>query len=131
MTTYLKNTWYVAAWAAEVGDTLLARQFLDEPIVMFRDQAGRAVALHDRCPHRFAPLRLGALVGDRVRCGYHGLEFNSLGECVHNPHGNGAVARAAKVRAFPLAERHSLVWIWMGEPAQADTALIPNFSFLD
>ena len=61
--SYLRNAWYVAAWSNEVqpGRTL-ARTLLDEPVVIYRDAEGRAAALVDRCPHRFAPLSMGRLV---------------------------------------------------------------------
>jgi vanillate O-demethylase monooxygenase subunit len=63
-----------------------------------------------------------------VSCGYHGLGFNSKGECVHNPH--GGITNAMRVRAFPVAERHKAVWVWFGnEPARPDD--IPNLAFID
>ena len=38
----LRNAWYIAAWADEIGDTPLARRICNEPIVLFRDGRGRA-----------------------------------------------------------------------------------------
>ncbi|MDT5367242.1 MAG: hypothetical protein QOC62_1673, partial [Mycobacterium sp.] len=53
----LRNAWYVAAWQDEIGaDTLLARTFLNENVLMFRDRSGKVAAIGNRCPHRFAPL---------------------------------------------------------------------------
>lgn len=127
---FLRNTWYVAAWAEELKTgALLPRRLLDEPVLLFRDSSGTARALSDRCPHRFAPLHLGTLNGDTVQCRYHGLTFNGQGECVHNPH--GAIPRAARVPNYPVIERYSMLWIWMGDPAKADDTLIPDFSFQD
>lgn len=131
--TFLRNTWYVAAWSREViSGTLLRRRLLGEQIVLFRDAQGAAKALLDRCPHRFAPLSLGRLCdgGDSVQCGYHGLRFDTDGQCVHNPHGDGRIPKAAVVRAYPVIERFSAIWIWMGEANKADPALIPQFPFL-
>ncbi len=53
----VKNTWYVAAWSSEVKATAapLARVFLDEPVVLYRDSQGKVVALRDQCPHRQLP----------------------------------------------------------------------------
>ena len=34
------------------------------------------------------------------------------------------------VRSYPVVERDHLVWIWMGDPAQADPALILDFPYL-
>jgi vanillate O-demethylase monooxygenase subunit len=131
---YLLNTWYVAGWSEDLKtDALLARTFLDQPVVMFRDDTGAPYALQDRCPHRFAPLSVGKLCdGSRaVQCAYHGLRFDGKGDCVHNPHGDGHIPSAAKVRSYPLVERYGILWIWMGDVAKADAALIPDFSLVD
>ncbi|OYU73164.1 MAG: vanillate monooxygenase, partial [Burkholderiales bacterium PBB5] len=69
--------------------------------------------------------------GNAIQCGYHGLQFDATGRCVKNPHGDGRIPPAAKVRAFPIVERWSLLWIWMGDPELADAAAIPAFPFLD
>ena len=129
---YLRNTWYVAAWENEIAPgACLARTLLDEPIVFFRDESGAVKALTDRCPHRFAPLHMGNLVSGSLQCAYHGLVFDGSGQCVANPQGNGVIPRAAKVRAYPLVERHGIVWIWMGDAGLADPALIGNFDAID
>jgi vanillate O-demethylase monooxygenase subunit len=50
---------------------------------------------------------------------------------VHNPHGNGAIPPRARVKAYPLVERHHALWIWMGEASAANPELIPDFSLYD
>ena len=47
---YLRNTWYVAAWSDEVGAKPLGRKILGEPMVLYRDAAGRVVATVTRSP---------------------------------------------------------------------------------
>lgn len=128
--SFLKNAWYVAAWSKDLAREPVARRYLNEPVVLYRKENGEPVALVDRCPHRFAPLSSGKLIGDVVQCGYHGLRFNSEGQCVHNPHGDHKIPNACKVRAYPVVDKHSLLWIWMGDAERADPALIPNVSFL-
>jgi vanillate O-demethylase monooxygenase subunit len=128
---YLRNTWYVAMWSEALGEGLVPRTILNEPVVLYRAADGGPRALADRCPHRFAPLHRGKRVGaDGIQCGYHGLEFDGSGACVRNPHGDGRLP-PAKVRVYPAAEKHSIVWIWMGAAARADPALIPDFPMLD
>jgi phenylpropionate dioxygenase-like ring-hydroxylating dioxygenase large terminal subunit len=131
-TVYLRNTWYVAMWSRDLaGSKPLARTLLNEPIVFFRKEDGQVAALTDRCPHRFALLSMGrVLPGDRLECPYHGLQFGADGACVHNPHGGGAIPPAARVRAYPVIEKHSLLWIWMGE-RPADPSSIPDYSCFD
>lgn len=126
---YLRNCWYVAGWADALSDAPVARSFLDTPVALFRDSAGTAHAIGGRCPHRFAPLGHGTMFGDQLQCPYHGLRFDGSGACVFNPHEGGVVPKAS-VPAYPLVERHNLLWIWMGEAALADDALIPDFGWL-
>ena len=39
----LRNAWYIAAWADEIGgEQPLMRRVCNEPIVLFRDSTGRA-----------------------------------------------------------------------------------------
>lgn len=123
---YLRNAWYMAAWSDEISAKPLARRFLNEPVVLFRDDKGRAHALQDRCPHRFAPLSLGTLHGDSIECRYHGLRFDSSGACSLNPH--GPVTGKMRVGKYPLAEAYRSLWIWMGDPDLADESLIVDLS---
>jgi len=131
MTPWLRNAWYVAGFADEfTPGALVARTLLGEPLVLFRTDAGGVTALADRCPHRFAPLSAGRLCdgGRAIECAYHGLRFGADGACVHSPHGDGRVPRAASVPARVVRERDRLVWLWAGDPAAADESLIPDFS---
>ncbi|CAN5741423.1 aromatic ring-hydroxylating dioxygenase subunit alpha [soil metagenome] len=128
---FLRDTWYVAAWSAELKSDMTARRLLDEPVLLFRTPDGKPAALSDRCPHRFAPLHLGKLEDGIVECGYHGLQFDSSGACVKNPHGDCRIPASARVRSYPVVEAYEMVWIWMGDPANADSRLIPDFSFMD
>ena len=123
---YLRNAWYVAAWDREVGRKPLARTILNEPIVLYRKADGAPAALEDRCCHRHVPLSLGTLVGDDLRCGYHGLRFDASGVCVEIP-GQPKIPPGARVRSYPVVEKWNWIWIWMGEPARADVKLIPDW----
>lgn len=128
---HLRNTWYVAGFGDELAPgQLLARTLLDEPLVFFRRPDGRVAALPDRCPHRFAPLSMGTLCdgGASVQCPYHGLRFDAGGTCVHNPHGDGTVPRAAALAPRAVAERGGLLWLWGGDAATADESLVPDLS---
>jgi len=129
--TYLRNAWYAAAWDFELTRLdLFHRLLLAEPVLLYRKSDGTPVALADRCCHRHAPLSQGRLKGDRVECAYHGLVFGPDGRCVHIP-SQETIPPAARVRSYPVIERHHMIWIWMGEAAAADPALIPDFHWLD
>lgn len=127
---FLKNYWYAAAWAEDIGRDLLGRVILNEPVVFYRKLDGTPVALENRCAHRRVQLSKGNLIGDTVQCVYHGLVYDCSGACVRVP-GQDRIPKAVRVRSYPVAERHKLIWIWMGEPALADESKIPQFPLLD
>ena len=126
---FLRNYWYVAAWSREITREPIGRIILNEPVVMFRREDGTPVALEDRCIHRRLPLSMGKLIGDNIQCHYHGLEFDGTGACVWIP-GQERIPPAARVKSFPVVDRHTCIWIWMGDPANADESLITDFSVL-
>lgn len=130
---FLKDSWSIAALSSEVTRLRsLARTIMNEPVVMYRKLDGSAVALVNKCPHRFAPLSLGRVVGDTLVCGYHGMTFDAEGRCIANPtQAAEKIPPAARVRSFPLVERHGFLWIWMGEPGNANPDLIPDYSYYD
>lgn len=127
--SYLRNAWYVAAMHDELpAGALLARTYLDEPVVLFRDAGGVPRALADRCLHRFAPLSAGTLCNDgaAIQCGYHGLRFDGHGRCVHNP--QGPAPKSVAVKRYATCERDGLIWLWAGNADEADERLIPDYS---
>lgn len=125
---FIRNAWYIAAWAHEVGDKPLARRVLNEPIVLFRNKDGKAAALIDRCCHRAAPLSLGKVTDAGLECGYHGLTFDCAGQCVVVP-GQDKIPQKARVRSYPLIEKDEFLWIWMGDPERADASKIIDYPF--
>jgi phenylpropionate dioxygenase-like ring-hydroxylating dioxygenase large terminal subunit len=109
----IRDHWYVACRSKELGGKPLARTVLGVPMVLFRNEAGQVGALLDRCPHRNVPLSVGEVAGQRLRCGYHGWEFDTGGACrlipglCGDPEGKGR-----RVDAFPTLERDGLVWVY-------------------
>jgi phenylpropionate dioxygenase-like ring-hydroxylating dioxygenase large terminal subunit len=129
---FLRNAWYPILWSSDlVGEALVNRVALEEPILFFRREDGIPAAIADVCSHRFAPLHLGKrCAGDRIRCGYHGLEFDATGACVRNPYGDGRIPAGSTLRVYPLVEKHQIIWLWMGSRTP-DPAAIPDFSIFD
>jgi vanillate O-demethylase monooxygenase subunit len=123
---FLRNCWYVAGWSHHFpASQPVARTMLGESIVLYRGEDGSVAALEDRCCHRLAPLSKGRVEGGDLRCMYHGLKFARSGRCVEIP-GQGIVPPHARVRTYPAVEKDCWVWVWLGDPALADPALIPN-----
>lgn len=124
---FVKNAWYCAGWDHELTqakDSLLTRKIAGEHLMLYRKLNGSVVAMEDRCPHRQAPLSLGRKEGDTLRCMYHGMRFEPSGRCVEIP-GQTTIPERACVRALPVIEKDNWIWVWMGDPAKADSKLIP------
>ena len=46
---FIRNLWYMAAWEHEISaDGLFSRTIIGIPLVFYRDDAGRVVALDER-----------------------------------------------------------------------------------
>ena len=127
---YLRNCWYIAGLPEDVSGSPVGRVFLGDPVVLFRAADGAVAALEDRCCHRHLPLSLGRVSGENLQCGYHGLEFDSAGNCVKVP-GQARVPPGASVRSYPMIERHGWLWIWMGDADAADPDLVPDVFWRD
>lgn len=117
---FLTNRWYVGALSEELTVRPIGRGIMEEPVVFYRGADGAPVALEDRCCHRQAALSLGGIEGDNLRCGYHGLLFDRTGACVEVP-GQKTIPPGARVRHYPVREKQGFVFVWMGDPALAET----------
>ncbi len=122
-----RNAWYVAGWDRDLPTgEVVAMTVLGELLALAPDGQGHAFAVEDRCPHRAAPLSLGRCEAGGLRCMYHGITFAADGRCTSIP-GQDTIPAAMRLRTYPVIERHSAIWVWMGDPALADEALIPDF----
>ena len=120
---FLKNAWYLACMPDEIDDKPLGRTVCKQPIVFYRGADGAVAALEDFCPHRGAPLSLGRVIEGKLVCGYHGLEMGCDGKTIAMP--GQRVRGFPAIRSYPVVERHGFVWVWSGDAALADAALIP------
>ena len=113
-----KRWWYPACRSGDLrGRAARAITLLDEPVVVWRDGAGVARALVDRCPHRNVPLSAGRVPGGEgtLECGYHGWRFDGTGACTAVPGLLGGADAASPTRncgAYATTERDGFVWIW-------------------
>lgn len=117
----LHEHWYIAALASQVtAKRPLAATVMEEPIVLWRDAAGRATAMVDRCLHRNAKLSEGDLFDGKIGCPYHGWTYDATGACVHVPsEGPGACALRRQLETFPVREQDGFVWVYLGTPGRA------------
>jgi vanillate O-demethylase monooxygenase subunit len=98
-------------------------------MVLFRGADGSVAALEDRCCHKELPLSLGTLEARGLRCGYHGMLYDSAGSCIEAP-GQKRIPPGARVRSFPLREQDQILWVWVGVSAtQQPNDSPPDYPF--
>lgn len=123
---FAKNCWFMATEVENVTSTSpLAVKVAGEEIVLYRDTQNKIVAMADLCPHRLAPMSLGRIEGDDLRCMYHGLKFGSDGACKEVP-GQEFVPEVFCIKKYAVSEGPEWVWVWIGDQAKADEALLPD-----
>ena len=124
------NHWYAVLDSSEVRTKPVGVERFGTRLVFWRDHSGDVHALPDRCPHLGAALSLGRICGGELACPFHGIRFDGTGRCTHVP-ALGASVEAPQVlamRAYPLLERHGLIWLWWGsaDPDPPEPAFFPE-----
>lgn len=115
----IKNNWYVACLSREIKNKPLRRIIYDEPVVLFRNDAGEVGCLRDICLHRGTALSEGTIKNGCIQCPYHGWEYDSSGIVTNVPgegptYQNGS-GQALKNRSYPTVEQDGAVWVWLGD----------------
>lgn len=121
-----KNCWYVVANIEDVKTTKpFAVKVADICIILYRDTDNKIVAMDDKCAHRLAPLSLGRIEGNDIRCMYHGIKFGSDGTCKEVP-GQDMVPKSFCIKTHAVRELNEWVWLWLGTEESADDSLLPD-----
>ncbi|TCP48442.1 phenylpropionate dioxygenase-like ring-hydroxylating dioxygenase large terminal subunit [Tumebacillus sp. BK434] len=123
----MRNEWYVACRSDELVGDMLECSILSTELILYRDSAGVAHALHNQCPHRGARLSQGELQGDCVVCPFHGWTFDGSGTCklipANGPH--APIPKQAKATSFPVQEAGGYVWVFVGD-AEVKALQVPT-----
>lgn len=93
-------------------------RIMSEDYTLFRGISGRAQLIDSRCPHRHAPMHLGWIEEDTIRCVYHGWKFDCAGQCIEQPAEEEGFARKVRIGTYPTREYLGLVFAYFvdGEP---------------
>src|SRR6202035_5523681 len=126
--------WMPALMSSElpVNDSDPVRvMLLGEQLVAFRDTHGSVGLLRHACPHRRAPLFLGRVEEDGLRCVFHGWKFDVTGACVDMPNEppESDFKHKIKPAGYRCAEYGGMVWAYMGP--RAEPPPLPSFEQFD
>lgn len=118
---FLTEHWYVACKSTDLKTKPKRSILFDIPLVIWRDSRKTPTVLLDRCCHRNAALSDGTVLGNNIKCPYHGWKFSNEGQCVNIPsEKNQNICKNFKVQYFHCKEKFGLIWVWMGkdEPSE-------------
>ncbi len=123
---FLRDIWYYAlpGKALKAGQ-IVAKTFLNEPILFGRTTEGQVFAVENRCPHRSIPLDRGRFDGQELSCGYHGWRFNPNGQCTAIPSLMDSSESCLKnicVRSYPVQEAEGNIWFYAASDPQSSEA---------
>lgn len=120
--------WYAVAWSSEVGmGDVVTGMLAGDEIVVFRTASSLSVmAAH--CPHLGAHLGMGGrVVGEAIRCPFHGFCFDPRGECVATGYGTPVPAHL-NARTWPAREVDGAIFAWHHGQGEAPVWDLPAFN---
>ncbi len=113
--------WQPVLLGRDLGAKPVGVTVAGEPVAVFRTAAGGLGALADACPHRRLKLSVGTVVGERLRCQYHGWTFDTCGDG-ESP---GSPKLHTCTTSYDVREEHGLVWLKARGAAAAFPDLAP------
>ncbi len=129
----IPNGWFAIAWSSDlVAGTVQRARYFDRELVLYRTRDGALHVLDAYCPHLGAHLGEGGrVIGETIRCPFHGWQFGGDGVCVNVPYSKKPPPAKARLRSWPVCERNGFVFVWHHhesvEPAWQPPQL-PEFS---
>jgi phenylpropionate dioxygenase-like ring-hydroxylating dioxygenase large terminal subunit len=122
------NFWYPVARSRSVRkEKTFAATFAGMRIALYRGESGTVYALEDRCAHRQIPLSMGVVEGDVLRCCYHAWAYRGNGRISQIPYLPKNAGRPPRgVRAYPVREAYGLVFVFPGDPQNAEATALPE-----
>lgn len=114
----IHNQWYVILDSSELKSRKpLKVKRLNEDMVLWRDNSGKACCISNRCCHRGASLACGKIVDNKIECPFHGFLYDNSGKVRLIPANgkNKTVPESMKVNSYVTFEKYGLIWIWYGD----------------
>jgi len=123
--------WFCVADSEELAPgSVKAIRYFGRELVLWRTTSGEARLADAFCPHLGAHLGIGGkLLGDTLRCPFHGWCFDPTGRCVEVPYAKRIPPHAA-LAMWPVAERNGCVFAWhhaKGEAPSWEVPVVPEW----
>lgn len=117
----LLNDWHVVTSMDSLQPGTVQRaQVLEQDLVVWCGHDGTVQVWEDRCPHRSVRLSRGKVVNNTLVCPYHGMAYNTSGQCIHVPaHSDYVPPKQAHVRQYPVQVQYGLLFVCLGDTPHA------------
>ncbi|HEY1506993.1 MAG TPA: Rieske 2Fe-2S domain-containing protein [Stellaceae bacterium] len=133
MGNLLRRYWTPFILSSELvaGGAPVRVKLMGEDLIAFRNTDGNAGLLGERCAHRGASLYFGKNADCKLRCWYHGWQYDLDGNCTDQPNEppQTQFKQHVKQKAYPCVERNGAVWTYLG-PKDKQPPL-PEFEWLN
>jgi phenylpropionate dioxygenase-like ring-hydroxylating dioxygenase large terminal subunit len=124
--------WYSVARSREllVGEVSSVQAF-DRELALYRTRSGVAVLQDAFCPHLGANLGVeGRVVGESIRCPFHGWRFGTDGQCKEIPYCE-EIPERARIRIWNCEEKNGEIYMWYHPENTAPQWQLPELPELD
>ncbi|NRB39915.1 MAG: Rieske (2Fe-2S) protein [Pseudomonadales bacterium] len=127
LTQTLPDSWYCVGRVKSLKTRKIQTvQICGKAIILYRGESGEPFALDAHCPHLGAHLgKGGTVIGEDVRCPFHGFTFNSEGKCTETSYGTPPTAKLC-TRSYPVIERNSFIYLYYSENQRTPKWSIPE-----
>ena len=116
MGNLLRKFWHPIELSSNIEvNAAIPVKVLGEELTLYRGASGALHLVGGRCAHRRTLLHTGWVVGEEIRCIYHGWQFDATGACVKRPAENDTGMPRTKIAGYPVREYQGLVFAYLGE----------------
>jgi len=125
---YLRKFWHPVHVAKDLPPGRAKPiEIFAEKFTLYRGESGTSYVTAFRCPHRAAPLSMGWIEGDDLRCRYHGWKFDYSGQCVEQPDEDKPFADKVAMTTYPTREYLGLIFAYLGAGEPPPFPHYPDF----
>lgn len=119
--------WFQVAWSDEVPVGRVHRlRYFGRDLVAWRGQSGRVTVMDAYCEHLGAHLGYGGtVVEDRIRCPFHGWEWNEQGRNHCIPY-EDRPNLGRRINTMPVVERNESIYVWHDVDRRAPHFDVPD-----
>lgn len=112
------DAWYALGPSRDLAPgEVQSHTLCGQEVVAYRTASGAARVVQAHCPHLGAHLgRGGRVVGEHLKCPFHGFEFGRDGAC-RKAYGAPVRAGGGRIQSLPVLDRNGWILVWWGESA--------------